>query len=108
MAIRYNQTTLDKIIKVLEEAGYVLRFEKGSFNSGYCILEHKKVVVVNKFLDIEGRINTLADILSLLQIDPALLSPEARKTFEQLRKEAPAMPDTDTGEETPDNDQPAL
>lgn len=94
MAIKYNQNTLEKIVKVLNEAGYVLRFEKGSFNSGYCILEHKKVVVVNKFLDVEGRINTLVDILNLLHIDPDHLSPEAKKTFGQIRKEAEIIPES--------------
>lgn len=87
MPIKYSQAVLDKIIKLLEEAGYELRFEKGNFNSGFCILEHKKVVVVNKFLDLEGRISTLSDILSLLKIDPNMLSAESRKLYEQAIKE---------------------
>lgn len=87
MPTKYSQAALDKIIKLLEEAGYELRFEKGNFNSGFCILEHKKVVVVNKFLDLEGRINTLSDILSLLKIDTNMLSAESRKLYEQAIKE---------------------
>jgi hypothetical protein len=87
MPLKYSQAVLDKIIKLLDEAGYELRFEKGNFNSGFCILEHKKVVVVNKFLDLEGRINTLSDILSLLKIDPNMLSAESRKLYEQAIKE---------------------
>jgi hypothetical protein len=111
MAIKYNQNTLDKIVKVLNEAGYVLRFEKGSFNSGYCILEHKKVVVVNKFLDVEGRINILADILGVLQMDPDHLSAEAKKTLQLFRKESLIIPEP--GEQAPEeppaqagNDEP--
>lgn len=108
MAIKYNQHTLDKIIKVMEEAGYVVRFEKGTFNSGYCILEHKKVVVVNKFLDVEGRVTTLADILGVLTIHPQQLSPESKKLFTQL------VPDTDVvsehgseeAEDSPANEPP--
>jgi DNA-binding MarR family transcriptional regulator len=88
MSIKYTQATLDKIVKVLEEGGYVLRLEKGNFNSGYCVLEHKKVVVVNKFLDMEGRINTLMDILSLLKIDSHTLSAESKKIYEKALKEA--------------------
>lgn len=90
MAIKYTQATLDKIIKVLDEVGYVLRFEKGNFNSGYCILEHKKVVVVNKFLDMEGRINTLSDILVLMNINKELLSPDSVKILGQLEQEVKA------------------
>jgi len=107
MAIKYNQNTLEKIMKVLDEAGYVVRFEKGSFNSGYCILEHKKVVVVNKFLDVEGRINTLADILSILNVDASHLSADAKKTFEQVRREVDVLPDP--GRQDPEiSDDPEL
>ena len=47
--MKYNQTTLKKLENILEEGGYILRYERGSFQSGYCILENKKVVVLNKF-----------------------------------------------------------
>jgi hypothetical protein len=82
--MRYNQTTLDKIEKVLDEAGYVVRYERGNFQSGYCILEDKKVVVLNKFLQMEGRINTLVDITPQLTIHPELLSPEAKKVYDDV------------------------
>lgn len=88
MPIKYSQAVLDKIIKLLNEAGYELRFEKGNFNSGFCILEHKKVVVVNKFLDLEGRINILSDIIPLLKIDPNMLSVESKKLYELALKGA--------------------
>ena len=82
--MKYTQTTLDKAEKVLDEAGYIVRFERGTFQSGYCILEQKKVVVLNKFLQLEGRINTLFDIIPQLTINPDLLSPDARKTYEEV------------------------
>ncbi len=83
--MKYNQATLDKIEKVLDEAGYVVRYERGNFQSGYCILEEKKVVVLNKFLQLEGRINTLVDITPQLSINPELLTPEARKVYEEVQ-----------------------
>jgi hypothetical protein len=82
--MKYTQNTLEKIEKILEEADYVIRYERGTFQSGYCILEQKKVVVLNKFLQIEGRINTLIDIVPQLKIDRELLSPEAKKTFDEV------------------------
>jgi hypothetical protein len=82
--MRYNQSTLDKIEKVLEEAGYVIRYERGNFQSGYCILEERKVVVLNKFLQMEGRINTLVDITPQLSVHPELLTPEAKKMYEEI------------------------
>jgi hypothetical protein len=84
MAIRYNPSTLDKIEKIVEESGYMIRYERGTFQSGYCILESKRVVVLNKFLQTEGRINTLIDLIPSLSVDPLLLTPESRKLHEEL------------------------
>ncbi|MGZ5189961.1 MAG: hypothetical protein ACXWCZ_03015 [Flavisolibacter sp.] len=83
--MKYTQATLDKAERILEEAGYVVRYERGSFQSGYCILEQRKVVVLNKFLQIEGRINTLLDIIPQLRVEPDLLSPDSRKMYEIIR-----------------------
>ena len=50
----------------MSEYEYKVRYEKGNFKSGYCILETKKVVVINKFTPLESRINSLAEIISNL------------------------------------------
>jgi hypothetical protein len=84
MAIRFNAATQEKIEKIIEESGYMIRFERGTFQSGYCILESKKVVVLNKFLQIEGRINTLIDLIPSLNIVPESLTPESRKLYEEI------------------------
>ncbi len=82
--MKYTQHTLEKIEKVISEEDYVLRYERGTFQSGYCILEEKKVVVLNKFLQLEGRINTLIDLIPQLKIDAANLTPESCKVFEDV------------------------
>lgn len=50
----------------MSENGYQVRYEKGNFKSGYCILETKKVVVINKFTPLESRINSLTEIIKNL------------------------------------------
>jgi hypothetical protein len=82
--MKYTQTTLDKLESVVEESGYVLRYERGTFQSGYCILEQKKVVVLNKFLQLEGRINTMLDLIPQLEINTELLSEESRKLYKNI------------------------
>lgn len=82
--MKYNQATLDKIERILDEGHYIMRYERGSFQSGYCILEEKKVVVLNKFLQMEGRINTLLDLIPQLSIDPDTLTPETRKLYLEI------------------------
>jgi hypothetical protein len=75
--MKYTQTTLNKIETLIEESGYIVRYERGSFQSGFCILEDKKVVV-------EGRINTLIDLIPQLKIDTELLTPESKKWFDDI------------------------
>ncbi len=82
--MKYTQTSLDKLELIPEEAGYILRYERGTFQSGYCILEAKKVVVLNKFLQTEGRINTLMDLIPQLEIDETMLTDESRKIYKEV------------------------
>lgn len=81
---KFNQGFLTKLEKLIQEGGYIIRYERGSFQSGYCILEHKKVVVLNKFLDIEGRINTVIDLLPVLDINFDSLTYDQQKLLETI------------------------
>ena len=82
--MKYTQSTLDKVEKILESSGYVLRYERGTFQSGYCILEERKVVVLNKFLPIEGRINTIIDLIPQLEVKPDDMPPDAKKLYDEI------------------------
>lgn len=79
--MKYNQTSLQKLERILLEGGYILRYERGNFQSGYCILEEKKVVVLNKFLQTEGKIQTLTDLIPLLEINIDQLTEESQKLY---------------------------
>ena len=82
--LKYNQHTLNKLEKILEEASYIVRYERGSFQSGYCILEAKKVVVLNKFLNPEGRINAMMEIIPTLDIQYDSLTHDSQKLFDEV------------------------
>ncbi len=82
MDIKYTPKNLKKLEQILEEGGYLIRYEKGHFNSGYCILESRKIVVLKRFLDTEGKINVLIDLLPGLDINPEELSPEVIPLYE--------------------------
>ena len=84
MNLKITPNTLKKLEQLFEEARYIIRFEKGTFNSGYCILEDKRVVVINKFLNLEGRINALSEILPTLNLIEQELSTESLKFYKQL------------------------
>ncbi len=82
--MKYTQNILDKIEKIAEEVGYVIRYERGNFQSGYCILQAKKVIVLNKFFQTEGRINTLIDLMPQLDINFDALTLESQKMYEEV------------------------
>ncbi|RYD81518.1 MAG: hypothetical protein EOP53_06160 [Sphingobacteriales bacterium] len=82
--MKFTQNTLDKVEKIVEDCGYIIRYERGTFQSGYCILQAKKVVVLNKFLQTEGRINTLIDLIPQLEINFDALTHESQKLYSEL------------------------
>jgi len=88
--MKYNQATLNKIEKILDEGEYAVRYERGTFQSGYCILEARKVVVLNKFLNTEARINTLTDLLPKISINIDLLTHESQRMYGDIIKKTVA------------------
>lgn len=77
--IKYSKSYLNKLEEVLAETKFTLRYEKGNFKSGYCVLKDTKIALVNKFYTLEGKVNSLVDIIKLLDIDPEQLSEKNRK-----------------------------
>lgn len=83
---KYTKYLLEKIEQLFAELGYEVRYERGSFQSGYCIVHQQKIAVVNKFFDTEARINTLLEILDNFDIEPETLSPTGQQTYEKIRE----------------------
>ena len=82
--MKFNQHTLDKIEKIIEDCGYIIRYERGTFQTGYCILQDRKVIVINKFFQTEGRINALTDLMPQLEISFDALTHESQKVYEEV------------------------
>lgn len=82
--IKYTPAFVDKLEDVLSESGYVVRYERGNFQSGWCLLEQRSVVVLNKFLNTEGRVNTLVDLIPQLNIEFDRLTLGSQKLYEFL------------------------
>lgn len=99
MSFKYTPNTLKKLEQLFEEARYIIRYEKGTFNSGYCILEDRRVAVINKFLSVEGRINALIEILPTIDVNEDELSGEMQKWYKQLRSAPSKEEEADKEEE---------
>lgn len=88
MGFKYSTYTLKKLETLFEELDYSVLYEKGNFQSGYCIVEQRRVVVVNKFFETEGRINTLLEILGQIEVDESRFSEASLKFFKKLSQSA--------------------
>ena len=86
MEIKYTKQFLNKLEDLFSETDYHLRYEKGSFNSGYCILRNTKVAVVNKYYTTEGKINCLLEILRSIQVEPDGLTDKNKKLYFSLQQ----------------------
>jgi len=88
MEIKYSKHFLNKLEDVFSESDYMLRYEKGNFKSGYCIINDTKVVVVNKFYSLEGKVNCLLEIIKSVDLNTENLNPKNLKLFQELRAES--------------------
>jgi len=87
--MKYTQHNLDKLEDILGESDYSVRYERGTFQSGWCLLETKKIVVLNKFLDVEARINTLFELIPKLSVDIDKLTHESQKLYLEIIAKSP-------------------
>ena len=83
---KYTKHTLKKMEGLFSELEYSIRYERGNFQSGYCIVENRKIAVINKFFDEEARINCLLEILSTIEVDPTSLDEKSAEFYEKLVK----------------------
>ncbi len=68
----------------MSETDYILRYEKGNFQSGYCILNESKVAVINKFFALEGKVNSLIEIIRAIKVDTARFSDQNKKLYAEI------------------------
>ena len=81
---KYTANAKKKLETVFKEGGYKVRYEKGNFQPGYCILENKKVVVINKYYALDAKINSLIEILDQIDIETINLSETSRSFLEKI------------------------
>ncbi|MBI3220931.1 MAG: hypothetical protein HYZ44_15560 [Bacteroidetes bacterium] len=82
--IKYTTQFLTKLEDLVSESDYILRYEKGNFKSGYCLLKEQKIMILNKFFATEGKINALLDILKNIELDTSKFSEKNLKLYEEL------------------------
>ncbi len=72
-------------------SGISIRYEKGDFEGGYCVLKTERLIVVNKKLAPPRKASILAQGLAEIGIDEVYLKPAVREFIEdELAKTARA------------------
>jgi hypothetical protein len=84
--MNYTKHTLQKLEDLFKELDYTIRYEKGSFQSGYCLVENRKIAIINRFYETDGRINTLLDILDKIAVNTEGLSEKNQKFYKEIQK----------------------
>ena len=82
--MKFTNSVLKKVENIFEENGYTVRYEKGNFNPDYCLLEQKKIVIINKYFDTEAKVNSLLSILSKIRIDKSIMQEETSTFYDKL------------------------
>lgn len=78
--------TLEKLELLLKTGGYRVRYEKGNFKTGACLLQNSKVIVVNRFSNTESRIQALVELTHELEMDHTQLDEKQIAFLHQLRQ----------------------
>ncbi|HAI57135.1 MAG: hypothetical protein CMN33_01915 [Saprospirales bacterium] len=84
--VKYTKSNLQKLELLFKEQEYTIRYEKGNFQSGYCVVQARKIAVINKFFDTEARINCLLDILSTIIVMDNVMSAPSKTLYKSILK----------------------
>jgi len=86
MNLSITTHTLDKLELLLKALDYRVRYEKGNFKTGACVLENSRVVVVNKFANLESKIQGLADLIATIEVQDQFLDDKQKQLLNQLKQ----------------------
>ncbi len=89
---------LAELEDVASRLGYTIRYEKGNFEGGYCVLKESCLLVVNSRNEAEKRIVIVSKSLKEIGIDEIFVKPNVREVIERESKRKLAA-DEPSGEE---------
>ena len=75
---------LEDLKSLAAQLGAKVRFEKGDFKGGYCILKDDKVIVINKTANLQKKVMILSAALKELGVDKIYLTPKIREIIDEM------------------------
>ena len=80
----YTKYNLNKLEGIFKDLGYRIRYERGNFQAGHCLVQQQNMVVINKFYDVEAKINALLEILDQIEVEAEKLSASSSKFYHKI------------------------
>lgn len=78
------ENILQDLKSLADQMGVKVRFERGDFNGGYCLVKESKMIVINKLSTLQRKIVTLSKALKEIGIDDIYLSPKLRELIDEM------------------------
>jgi hypothetical protein len=72
---------------LLKSAGFTLRYERGHFRAGYCVVHERRVIVVNRFFDPPARLQKLQEIIASLELSYTDIPEEHHELYAEIMRE---------------------
>jgi hypothetical protein len=77
-----HEDLIAELEEIARQLGVSVRYEKGDFDGGYCILREKKILVVNKKLMLHRKASALAVAMHEVGLEDLFLKPVVREFIE--------------------------
>ncbi len=78
------EETILELKDIAKQLGADVRFEKGDFKGGYCLLKENKIIVINKFAGIQRKVMILSAALKEIGVDQIYLAPRIREIIDEM------------------------
>lgn len=75
---------IQELRTIASQLGAAVRFEKGDFSGGYCLLKDDKVIVINKNANLQKKAMILSAALKELGVDDIYVNPKLRELIEEM------------------------
>lgn len=77
-----QEEILNELESLASRCGVSIRYEKGDFEGGFCVLKAERLVVVNKKLPPSRKASVLAQGLAEIGVEDKYLKPAVREFIE--------------------------
>jgi len=81
------EEVIEELKALASQLGATVRFEKGDFKGGYCLVKDSKIIVINKLANTQRKAIILSEALKDLGVENIYLTPKIREVIDQMNEE---------------------